>query len=360
MSEKTKNWLIGGLLSIILLFSAFIGGFFVGRKYFLTDEMKTAKFIFDTYHKYYYYEQGDLPHVLVDSLMDKYSHYYTKEEYELIKKVSQGYRKALGIAFYDTQELTIANVLFNSPADIAGIKKDGVITKVNGERVDSYNEFKQKEQNIFSLSIDYGQGEVLYENLQLKEFKETYVKYYDSQTEYSFGGENITLNSKDCNLINGQTIPSDTLYLQLNSFNGVGSGGISWENDINSCVGQFNVAMQHFKNNNKTKLILDLRRNGGGDVEILRGIASYLVRSNATETPVVFYSKDKNGKKENVYSHTSKKHLYNFEQITVLADGYTASASECLIGAMLDYDGDNLVKVVLQKNLDTVEEAQST
>ncbi len=349
MSKSAKNWLIGGLFAVILLISAFIGGFFTGRNYYLTDEMKTAKFIFDMYHDYYYYEQGDLPHELVDSLMDRYSEYYTKEEYELITKASQGYRKALGVSFYSAPELAIANVSFNSPAERAGIKKDGIITKVNGESVTTYKEFEQKAKNVFSLSIDYGQGEVLYENLQLEEYRETYVKFYDSQTQYYFSGENISLNSKDCSLVNGQTIPSDTLYVRLTSFNGVGSGSSGWENDINSCVGQFNVAMQHFKNNNKTKLILDLRKNGGGYISILREISSYLISSNATSTPLIFYSKDKNDKRENTYSKPSKKHLYNFEQITVLADGNTASASESLIGALLDYDSDNIVKVVLQK-----------
>jgi len=351
MSKKAKYWLIGGLISVILLFSAFVGGFFTGRNYYLTEEMKTAKFIFDAYHKYYYFEQGDLPHELVNGIMDEYSEYYTKEEHELITKSAQGYRKALGVAFLGNS-LKIAKVLYNSPAENAGIKEGGTITKVNGQSVSTYQQFKEKATGVFSLSVDYGEGDIVYSNLQPQEFKETYVKFYDTQTEYYFSGENIQLNSKSITSVNGQVLPSDTLYIKYSSFNGIGSGKVeSWESDINTSCGQFAIAMQHFKNNAKTKLILDLRGNGGGYLTILTSIVSHFINSNATTTPIIMYTKNKNGEVgDRFYSLSSKKSQYNFSQIVVLADKDTASASEALIGAMLDYDSDNLVKVVLQQN----------
>lgn len=352
MSKKAKYWLIGGLFSAILIFCAFAGGFFAGRNYYLTDELKTAKFIFDTYHKYYYFEQGSLPHELVDGLMDDYSSYYTKEEYELITKTSQGYRNALGIAFENDNNLKIVKVLYNSPADLAGVKENGVVTKVNGESVLTYQDFKQRAVNTFSISVDYGNGEVLYSNLKVKEFRETYVKFYDSQKEYFFGGENISLQSRDNTSVNGVSMPSDTLYISYSSFSGIANGSSnSWHSNINTSLGQFSVAMDFFKDNNKSKIILDLRGNGGGYTSILCGIASHFISSNATSNPLVLYSKNKHGEIEHkFYSHTSKKASYFFEQITILADKNSASASEALIGAILDYDADNLVKVVLQSN----------
>jgi carboxyl-terminal processing protease len=86
-------------------------------------------------------------------------------------------------------------------------------------------------------------------------------------------------------------------------------------------------------------LVLDLRSNGGGYLDILCEIAAYFCKDTGEKNPVVAISVDKNGKEE---TFSASKNLYNeyFQadsRICVLADSSSASASECLIGAMLDY-----------------------
>ena len=126
MSKKVVKRIIGALLGVVILVATFFGGFMVAKSYYMTDELESIKFIIDTYKKYYYQEEDNLPHLFADALMDDYSQFYTKEEYELTQKASEGYRKAIGITIDDS--LNIVKVLYNSPADIGKVKKGGKIT----------------------------------------------------------------------------------------------------------------------------------------------------------------------------------------------------------------------------------------
>ncbi len=352
MSKRLKYWLIGGFFAVIILFGVFVGGFFTGRNYYLSKDAQSINFILETYKKYYYFEEDvDLAHLVADKIMDEYSQYYSKEELELIEKASQGYRNSLGLGFIG-ESLNIEKVLYNSPAERSGIKENGIILKINEQSVDTYSQFKEVAKSIsdkFSLTIKYGEQIVVYENLQQEEFKETYVKFYDGVNEYSFGGENITLKTKVMSAVDGEKIPNNTLYLKYSSFNGIASGNAEkWLNNINTSLGQFKIAMDFFKSNNKTKIILDLRGNGGGYVSLLKAIVPYFISSGTTDKPLIYYSKDKNGNiTENYCSLSSSKKQFYFQDIIILADNNSASASESFIGAVLDYDSPNIVKVVL-------------
>ena len=100
------------------------------------------------------------------------------------------------------------------------------------------------------------------------------------------------------------------------------------------------------KSKNKTKLILDVRNNGGGYMDVLEAFAGGLINGNgATRLPLA-YSKNNKG----VFSeYKTTRSFYNTDivKISVIANERSASATECLIGAMLYYGGvfsaDNLV-----------------
>ena len=113
---------------------------------------------------------------------------------------------------------------------------------------------------------------------------------------------------------------------------------------------QFDKAMEKFKNNGKSKLIIDLRRNGGGYMSIMRDIASHLI---GTQGSNLCLSKSiyKDGSIETVNLGSNKYSDYKFTKIVFLADQNTASASEALIGACLDYDYFGVVKVVLSRSV---------
>lgn len=123
----------------------------------------------------------------------------------------------------------------------------------------------------------------------------------------------------------GANVPDDIGYIRLNSFSG--SAGTDFANAINA-----------FQSAGKTKLILDLRGNGGGSGNIMCEIASYLIDdSTHSESQEVITLYFKNGQKfiEKTPANNYIYHGKTPRKIAVLVDGSTASASECVIGAMI-------------------------
>ena len=87
-----------------------------------------------------------------------------------------------------------------------------------------------------------------------------------------------------------------------------------------------------------------MRSNGGGYMDILTDVASYLINNNGKNNTLVATAKYKDGTKSN-YSFKSNNYV-PLDKLTVIANEYSASATECLIGALLTYGDlskDNLV-----------------
>ena len=96
--------------------------------------------------------------------------------------------------------------------------------------------------------------------------------------------------------------------------------------------------MNVFKIENKKNLVLDLRDNGGGYLDILQAIAGYFCKTAQAAYPLVATA-DYGTSVQGYYADRNVYHEYFGvdSRICVLADDGTASASEALIGCMLDY-----------------------
>ncbi|WP_288342267.1 S41 family peptidase [uncultured Dubosiella sp.] len=102
----------------------------------------------------------------------------------------------------------------------------------------------------------------------------------------------------------------------------------------------FHEAIQQIEKAGLKKLVIDLRDNTGGYLDAAQTIASSLLPENS----VVFQEKQKNGKIEETL--VSKEYdPTDFDQIVILQNGNTASASEVLIGALKDNLGDKVKTV---------------
>ena len=131
----------------------------------------------------------------------------------------------------------------------------------------------------------------------------------------------------------------DTAYIKYEQFSGRSAG-----ND--GSVGQLKTALSMFKQGGYKNLILDIRNNGGVYMNILAEVAGLFVEQSG-DNQVVSIAKNKDNEVQNFYIKNNSYNSYGFENIIVLANQNTASASEVLIGAMLDYDTQNKVTVVL-------------
>lgn len=122
-------------------------------------------------------------------------------------------------------------------------------------------------------------------------------------------------------------LPADTLYLDFKSFMGKSDK-------------QFASIMSTFKEEGKSKLVLDLRYNGGGLLDILETLGSYLVRDPQNPDAANVLVGSQRFRNKSAVEYRTKDNFYastGISEIVVLANGNTASASEALIGAMDSY-----------------------
>lgn len=347
MTYKAKKvvTLLVALLSVLCSFALGYGA----RTLTLNGDLKQVYDLLDKYKKYYYFDNGDILTDVENALLDKYSSYFTKEEYSAIKKQATGENVGIGVAVF-SGTTTIAYTVGNSPCEKAGVKAGGNIVEVkeNGafKAVSNFNEFlavinSTKIGDSIIFKVDYN-GDIKEFSVVKEKYLTSYVTYCDSNSTYGFtdisGEMKATLKNSVPLFTN-----NDVGYIKYSSFSGTKSG-------LNGSVGQMKDALRIFKENGKTKLILDLRGNGGGYMDIFSDIASHFINVEDGKTALVSVAVDKNGNKQKFISKKSDYHSYGFQKIVVMCDEGTASAAEALIGAILDYDSENIVSVVVSSS----------
>lgn len=276
----------------------------------------------------------------VNSLLDSYSQYFSAEEYKAVLESATGRWIGMGITF-STQDgeknprLLAIKIAGNSPAERAGIKVGTYILGFGSSQSEITE--SQDYTDLVAFLDSYGEGETFvlklrdgetgtpyFKEIAMESFVENYVFYRSKTTAYSFVGANATKKQATDNPLS--TLDESTAYIRLTEFNG-------------RAAEEFALAMDVFKSEGKKNLILDLRMNGGGYMDILCEIASYFCKDAKGKSPVVAAAVYKNGRREEFKADGNKYGAYfsSDSKISVLADSDTASASECLIGCMADY-----------------------
>lgn len=363
MRQRTKS-AVTVVVAVVAAIGMFFAGFFAGR--IKDPDVAALEFIVKTYKKHYLEYDEDFVSVMSRSILDEYSEYYTKEEYAELKKISSGVRGGVGISYYQksADEVAIYDVLGNSPAEHAGVKA-GSIVKGFKKATDEDFTTIEKRQDLsdalspldlgedFILKLEYDGTETEY-TLARKEYRETYVYYSDDSGSWRFTNNNaddmddLEFERYDDPIAGFE---NDTAYLRYTFFYGTANG-------ILGSVGQIQEALKKFTVSGKRKLILDLRGNGGGYVDICQSVAKFFVPAPENSFSLIAtaeYKKDPKtdkGKTEIFKSSAIEFGTYNYTKIIVLADENTASASEMLIGAMLSYDTQDKIEVVLAPSKD--------
>lgn len=309
----------------------------------IDPELRTLLAIKQKIQKDYYEEVTDeqfydaLFSAVNDKILDDYSGYMSAEEYAEYTKDLSGNRAGLGVVFRTKtdsgeDQLLITRVCGNSPAESAGIKAGEYVVGFGATETAltysvSYDEF-------YEFLQDYGAGEKFYlqvENngsartleISREEYVENYVFYRSNTTAYAFGTVDSRLEIAQDNPL--ASLDDDTAYIRITQFTGNASGA-------------FITAMQIFERENKKNLVLDLRGNGGGYLSAMQTISAYFCKTATSEAPVVAIADY--GKKQEIFRARTNLYYDYFQddsRIVLLADGDSASASECLIGCMLDY-----------------------
>lgn len=288
---------------------------------------------------------------------DKYARYYTPAEYAKIREEDKGRYSGVGVGLAESEDgafVYIAKVYHNSSAHKKGVKEGDrlVAGKFKGEtdytdfaaKAAEYNADKREEEKITVLSVvnqffaGFTEGDeldikVMRGDLPLEftvkkaDYTVSYVEYKDNEYYYYFSdeGDGFSGRADDYTLFSDEKITPlsfDTAYIRLHEFAG-------------DAAKQFKDALNFMHSRKKSKLILDLRDNGGGLIDVLLEISSYIINDNGASDIDILSVKEKTASK--VYSTPTNRFVGWLTDISVIANTKTASASECLIGALSDY-----------------------
>ena len=241
---------------------------------------------------------------LVEAVGDKYTEYMTsKEAEEFNKSLSGDVGTGIGVELAkDGDSVKVVRVLAKNPAESAGILAGDVISKVNGEDVSKENtsEISKKIRGDAGTTVKIG---VIRGN-EKKEFSVTRAKIENPSVE---------LTKKD-------GVATLSIY-RFDSETGVLAKKYAEE----------------IKNEGISKVILDLRGNGGGYVQAAKTVASLWLEKNA------LIVSEKTGSKTVEEIRATGDNPLKGTKTVILLDGSSASASEIVAGALKEYKAAQIV-----------------
>lgn len=241
---------------------------------------------------------------LVEAVGDKYTEYMTsKEAEEFNKSLSGDVGTGIGVELAkDGDSVKVVRVLAKNPAESAGILAGDVISKVNGEDVSKENtsEISKKIRGDAGTTVKIG----IIRGNEKKEFSVTRAKIENPSVE---------LTKKD-------GVATLSIY-RFDSETGVLAKKYAEE----------------IKNEGISKVILDLRGNGGGYVQTAKTVASLWLEKNA------LIVSEKTGLKTVEEIRATGDNPLKGIKTVILLDGSSASASEIVAGALKEHKAAQIV-----------------
>lgn len=182
---------------------------------------------------------------MLDTLDDPYARYYTAEEYEEYLAAINGEYYGIGLLVGQPNETgsEVLEVYQGSTSESAGIKVGDIITAVNGTSV------ANMDQDDLRALIDAKKADGV--QLSILRGSET--------LDITVTGGNITVKHVDSALFNDRTG-----YIYVSMFTG-------------NCADEFENAIKDLKSRNMKSLVIDLRNNPGGSLDIVVRVGEILL-----------------------------------------------------------------------------------
>jgi len=236
--------------------------------------------------------------------LDPHSVYVPKSEQSSIAESMKGDFVGIGVNFYSYKDtIAVIKPIANGPAQKAGIKE--------GDRIlyaDNFQLFGKKLNN-----------EVLYSKLKGEKDSEVtltvYRKSENKKLKVKVVRDIVSIKSVDVAILLNKT----TGYIKINRF-------------AETTGQEFHTALLKLKRSGIKSLVIDLRENGGGFMEMAVEVADELLK----DKELIVFTKNKKGKVEKTYA--SENGAFESGRVSVLINENSASASEILAGAIQDND----------------------
>ena len=254
--------------------------------------------------KYYLYdvdedamEEGLYAGVL-SGLDDPYTVYYSKEEADEYKESMSGTFQGIGVTIVsdkDTGTVKINRVYEDSPAEAAGLKAGDYFVKVAGKSC------KDMDVTAVASAVRGDAGTTV----------DITVSRDGEELDFTIERQSI-----DAQTVDSYMLDDAIGYIYVMEF------------DTNT-YDAFDAAYKNLQEQGMKGLIIDLRENPGGDVNVCTKMLDDLLPEE-----LFVYTEDKNGTVQN-YEGTGDDQIDI--PLVLLVNGDSASASEIFTGALQDY-----------------------
>ena len=236
--------------------------------------------------------------------LDPHSVYISRNELQAVTESMKGDFVGIGVNFYMYKDtVAIIKTIKNGPSEKAGIKA--------GDRLlfaDNHQLFNKKLQNdsLFSrLKGERGSTVVI----------TLYRKETNQKLKIKVKRDVIPIKSVDVAL----KVSGDVGYIKINRF-------------AETTYDEFHEGLVALKKQGIKKIIIDVRDNGGGYLEVAVQIADELLK----DKELVVKTINKKGREDKTFA--TEKGDFEKGEVFVLINENSASASEILAGAIQDND----------------------
>ena len=238
---------------------------------------------------------------MIDSLGDPYSAYYSAEELQEMEQDVEGIYYGIG-AYVGIDAATnlpvISGVIEGTPAEESDLRDGDIIYMVDGTST-------QGMDTDDVVALIRGEENTTVHLTLVRNGEEDYVEV------------DVTRRKVESPTVNYEMMENDIGYIQITEFDQV-------------TIDQFTEALAVCKGSDMKGLVLDLRSNPGGSLNVVCEIARKLLPEG-----LIVYTEDKYGQREELTCDGTNEIQV---PVVVLVNGYSASASEILAGAIQDHE----------------------
>lgn len=260
-----------------------------------------------------YYEDFDNVKLLenayegyVKGIGDPYTSYFSKDKFQTFMEESAGSYEGIGVVVTfgeNGEDIVVLSPFEGSPGEKAGVKPGDHILKVDGVDISGMT----LEEAVKLIKGPKGTDVIL----------TVYRRQDDKFLDLKIVRDVINMET-----VTYEMLEDNIGYMSISGFQEV-------------TYDQFMEAYKDLEKQGQKGMIIDLRNNPGGLVNIVSKIADELLNEG-----LIVYTEDKNGKREEIFSDAEHK----FDKpLVILVNEYSASASEILAGAAKDHKAATIV-----------------
>jgi len=253
---------------------------------------------------------------MVDSLGDPYTSFFTPEETKDFEKELSGKYEGVGMVVgIKEDQLTVISPLKGSPAETGGLKSGDKIVKIE----EVYTRDITIEEAVKLIKGPRGtEVRLLIQRKELPEPKEFKIKR-----------ELITIPTLEWELLTstGEAGGEEgsIALIRIYQFNEI-------------LPSEFKKAVFQILNSSAKKIILDLRNNPGGYLEVAQEVAGWFLKKG----DVVVWQDEGENKEKKPYNSEGPSVFFEYPIVVLINEG-SASGAEILAGALRDQLGVKLI-----------------